>query len=121
MTEPLTIACTLDLQALKPRLADIARLTQLHLRSHRLEGRVLQLGYDRVAEEEVNRIVALERECCAFLDFHLRTTGELVELTIIAPEQEGGDSQWLFAQFMPQADTPSLPPSRLPVCGCGGE
>ena len=60
--EPMPIACTLDLQSMGPRLADIARLTKQFLRSHRLDVRALLLTYDLAAAKEVNHIVELERE-----------------------------------------------------------
>jgi hypothetical protein len=103
-----------------PRLADIARLTKQFLRSHRLDVRALLLTYDVAAAKEVNRIVELERECCAFLDFRLEETADRVELTITAPEHVGGDAQWLFAQFLPQVVAPSLPPSKPGECACCG-
>lgn len=100
--EPVPIACTLDLQAMGPRLAEINQLTREHLRSHRLKGRTLKLTYDAAAAERVARIVELERACCGFLGFELKVSADAVELSIAAPEQEGTDAQWLFAQFLPK-------------------
>ena len=116
--EPLPVACTLDLSAIGPRLADVQRLTREHLRSHQLEGRALRLSYAATAAPDVQRIVELERVCCAFLDFRLNETADRIVLAITAPEQAGGDAQWLFAQFLPQAAVPSLPPSRSGGCAC---
>lgn len=112
--ESAVIACTLDLQAMGARLADIGRLTKQHLLSHRLDGRTLLLTYDRAAVKEVERIVDLERECCAFLDFRLDLTADGVELSITAPGQAGSDAQWLFAQFLPQGGAPNK------ASGCAG-
>ena len=103
--ESVAIACTLDPQAIGARLADISRLTKQHLLSHRLDGRTIRLTYDRAAVKEVERIVALERECCAFLDFRLRLAADGVELTITGPDRPGSDVQWLLAQFLPQGAT----------------
>ena len=100
--ESVAIACTLDPQAIGARLADISRLTKEHLLSHRLGGRTLRLTYDRAAVKEVERIVALERECCAFLDLRVDLAADGVELTITAPDQPGSNVQWLFEQFLPQ-------------------
>jgi hypothetical protein len=99
--EPMPIACTLDPRSMNRRFGEIQHLTQEHLRSHRVEGRTLRLTYDLKAVSEVERIVDLERVCCAFLDFDIRASAETVELFITAPEAAGSDAQWLFAQFLP--------------------
>lgn len=116
--EPVPIACTLDAQAMGHRLAEIGKLTREHLRSHRVDGRTLRLTYDTEAARQVARIVELERECCAFLDFDLKASANEVELTITAPEQEGTDAQWLFAQFLPVARQPDAPGPKANECAC---
>ena len=116
--EPVPIACTLDLQAMGPRLAQIQRLTREHLRSHRVAGRTLRLTYATAAAIEVARIVELERMCCAFLDFDIRASTDEVKLSITAPEQDGTDAQWFFAQFLPTADPPDAPASKASECAC---
>jgi hypothetical protein len=119
--EPETLACTLDLEAMGPRLAEIQRLTAEHLRSHRVEGRTLHLIYDGKAVQEMTRVVELERACCAFLDFELKVAPDGVELAITAPEQDGSDAQWLFAQFLPRTGQPAQPASDASGCArCGG-
>lgn len=118
--EPAPIACTLDPQSMALRLADIKRLTTQFLRSHRLAGGTLLLTYELAAADEIHRIVQLERACCAFLDFRLHEAADGVDLTITAPEQEGSEVQWLFAQFLPQVVAPSPPPSRQDRCACCG-
>ena len=117
-TEPMPIACTLDLQAMGPRLAEINRLTQEHLRSHRVEGRTLRLAYDTEAAQKVARIVELERVCCAFLDFELKATADEVELSVTAPGQEGTDANWLFAQFLPQSGLTANLSDKASECAC---
>ena len=112
------IACTLDLQAIGPRLAEIGQLTREHLRSYRVDGRTLRVTYAVAAAEKVARIVELERVCCAFLDFEVEVSANGVELTITAPEQESTDAQWLFAQFLPAADQPDAPALETSECGC---
>ena len=101
--EPMPIACALGPAEMAPRLARIRQLTQVHLRSHRLEGSTLRLTYHGTAAAEVEQIVALERECCAFLDFNLGRAGDDVELVIVGPERAGSDAKWLFSQFLPEA------------------
>lgn len=113
-TERTPIACTLGPAEMGPRLARIRQLTKQHLRSHRLDGSSLQLSYDGAAASEVEHIVKLERECCAFLDFELSRRGDDVELTIVAPEQPGSDAQWLFSQFLPENSSTAQPPG----CAC---
>ena len=97
-----------------PRLAQIRDLTQRYLRAHRLEGGTLRLSYDIAAVDELRRIVSLEQECCAFLDFEIRAHADSVELHIAGPEQEGSDTQWLFSQFLPTA--PSAVASSCACC-----
>ena len=116
--EPVPIACTLDLQAVGPRLAEISQLTREHLRSHLVEGRTLRLTYDTAAAQQVARIVELERVCCAFLNFELQVSADAVELSITAPEQDGSDAQWLFAQFLPATALPDAPAARASGCAC---
>lgn len=115
--EPAPIACTLDLQAMGPRLAEISQLTRDHLLSHHMDGRTLRLRYAAAGARELARLVELERLCCAFLDFELTTSTEDVELRITAPEQEGTDAQWLFAQFLPQASLADVP-AKASGCEC---
>lgn len=105
-TDSKTIVCTLSPTAMAPRLAQIRGLTRRYLRSHRLEGSTLHLAYDLAAASELAEIVTLERECCAFLDFELRTRADAVELVIVGPRQEEGDTQWLFSQFLPEPQEP---------------
>jgi hypothetical protein len=116
--ESAPIACTLDLQAMAPRLAEIRQLTREHLRFHHLNGRTLRLTYDIEAADRVAHIVGLERACCAFLDFELSVAHTGVELTITAPEQEGTDANWLFAQFLPDPDLSDAPVSETGKCAC---
>lgn len=116
--EPVPIACTLDMKAMGPRLAEIGQLTREHLRSHRVDGRTLHLTYDAGAARQVARIVELERACCAFLDFDLKASTNEVGLTITAPEQEGTDAQWLFAQFMPAVRQPEAQAPKANECAC---
>jgi hypothetical protein len=115
MTETNTklVVCTLSPKAMAPRLAQIRKLTQRYLRGHQLEGSSLQLTYDVAALEELRRIVSLEQQCCAFLDFEIRAHADAIELRIVGPDLEGDDTQWLFSQFLP-----TVQPDAAPVCAC---
>ena len=116
--EPVPIACTLDLQAMAPRLAEISQLNREHLRAHSLDGRTLRLTYDIVAADRVAHTVDLERVCCAFLDFELDVSPSGVELTITGPDQEGTDAGWLFAQFLPGANLSVATVREAGECAC---
>ena len=111
------IACTLNFRAVGPRLASTRKMTEQSLLSHRLDGRTLRLVYRPEAADEVNRIVELERTCCAFLDFSLEAGAQEAVLTITAPEGSDTDAQWLLAQFLPQG---AAEPTKASTCGCRG-
>jgi hypothetical protein len=83
-----------------------------------MEDRTLRQMYDAAAAQELARIVELERVCCAFLDFDVKASANEVELSITAPEQDGTDAQWLFAQFLPSAALPDAPASKASECAC---
>jgi hypothetical protein len=116
--EPVPVACTLDLQSMGGRLSEIQRLTREHLRAHRVEGSTLRLTYGAEAAPEVERIVGLERVCCAFLDFDIKTSLDAVELSIAAPRHAVNDAQWLFAHFLPAMPLPDAPAPKLSECPC---
>lgn len=97
----LAIACTLDSTDFKSRVANIRHLASRHLLSSRREPLKLHLVYAAAALPEVERLVAQEADCCAFLDFDLRS-GEQVELTITAPEIAAVAADELFAHFSPE-------------------
>jgi hypothetical protein len=107
VSEQSPIACTLSSAEMGPRLARIGQLTREHLRLHRLDGAMLRLVFDAAAADEVGRIVELERQCCAFLDFRLTARADAVELVIVAPSRAGTDAQWLFSQFLPVQAQPT--------------
>ena len=109
------LACTLSAADMAPRLARIRQLTQSHLRAHFLQGSALRLSYAYEAAAELAAIVELERECCAFLTFQMTEGKDAVELLIVGPQKDGADTQWLFSQFLPEAE----PPAKSAACGCG--
>lgn len=45
--------------------------------------------YRRTAEtaRELDRLIALETDCCAFLTFHLESLGDELRLTVTGPDQ----------------------------------
>ncbi|MBA2676120.1 hypothetical protein [Ramlibacter sp.] len=107
------IACTLEFHEMGPRLERLRRLADSSLQSHQLEGNVLRLAYRADAAAEVKAVVGLEQDCCRFLKFDVQEGNGQVALTITAPDGVGPAAEWLFAQFMPVAN--SKAPSR-PCC-----
>lgn len=111
------IACTLDGQDLASRLAWIRSLTARHLLSHRLDDHAMTLVYRAEVAEELQRVVALERACCAFLTFDLAVSDAQVVLTIEAPQEAREAVRGLLSPFLP-GETDAAPPSA--GCGCCG-
>lgn len=107
------IACALLPADLQQRMAWIRAVTARHLVRHRVEGSVLHLTYRAEAGPELERLVAQERECCAFMRFALKEATHAVELIIVAPEGAHGGGHWLFDQFLP------LGQRQAPRAGCG--
>ncbi|HTO28985.1 MAG TPA: hypothetical protein VL017_10375 [Devosia sp.] len=97
----LAITCTLDSTDLKARADSIRDLASRHLLSSRREPLRLHLTYSGAALPEVENLVARESECCAFLDFDIKSS-ERVELTITAPESATLAADELFAHFAPE-------------------
>jgi hypothetical protein len=104
--EPFALACSLELPALATRVADIGRLCLRHLRTHSLEGRTLRLAFAPAAAAEIERLIDLERACCAFLHFEIVQRGEEIELAIVAPARAGLDTSALLAPFLQAAGAP---------------
>lgn len=114
-------ACTLGADDLKARLDQIAKLARDHLLDQRRNGSVLHLRYAREAAPELKRIVALERDCCAFLKFELDERAKVVELTITAPTEAGDFAGVVFGHFSasPSA-TEAAAPHCSTACSCRG-
>ncbi|NIM42826.1 MAG: hypothetical protein GTN84_15715 [Hydrogenophaga sp.] len=111
------IACTLGPDDLKARLDRIATLARQHLLAERQEGRSLQLLYASAAAQDLEEIVALEQQCCAFLVFELEERANVVELTITAPADAGEFAGFLFEHFRSSAVTAAAPRCGS-ACGC---
>lgn len=97
----LAVACTLDAPDFKHRVASIRNLASRHLLSSHQEHLALRLTYAAEALPEMEKLVAKESECCAFLDFDIRA-GDQIELTITAPESAALAADELFAHFAPE-------------------
>jgi len=99
-TESEPIACTLSAGDFKHRVGWIRELSAKSLRSHRRDGLMLELTYDRSAAPDVHEFVRRERACCAFLGFDVRESADAVHLTITAPPEAQGAADELFAHFV---------------------
>ncbi len=115
MTAP--IACTLPGPQLRERLVAIAQLAKRSLLSHVQDGATLRLQYTPGVADELERLVALERECCAFLDFELVRTRDATHLAITAPADATEFAPVLLAHFLGNA--PENSGGCTTGCGCG--
>lgn len=117
MAAETSLACTLPPEGLQQRLAWIEAVTARGLVAHTLTGDSLQLRYRLELAAELERIVAAERACCAFLRFDLQRLDGEVQLTLHAPSGIGADARWLFDQFLPKPG-PAPAQSARRACGC---
>jgi hypothetical protein len=87
MSHRLPIACTLSPAEMPRRAAEIRALGRDALMTVELsEGRaVLRFRADPSTRARVERIVAAESQCCAFMDFDLFAGDDAIVLTIAAP------------------------------------
>jgi len=87
MTDSLPIACSLGADDLRRRLEEIAAVGAESLldRDGDGEARVLRFRGDAETRRRLERIVAAESECCAFLDLRLVEDGDELTLRIDAP------------------------------------
>ena len=85
------IACTLGPDDMPAREAEIRALgREALLAVERSEaGATLRFRRDPATRARVERIVALESECCAFIDLELSDTGNALVLTLQTPS--GGE------------------------------
>ena len=92
-------SCSLDGRSFRERVASIAAFHARALVSQQRLGRRLVLTYADGSGHEVADMVARERDCCAFLDFEMRTTGGGTELTVTVPEDHAHNADTLLAPF----------------------
>ncbi|HEY2715995.1 MAG TPA: hypothetical protein VGI73_07230 [Solirubrobacterales bacterium] len=81
------VACSLEAGALRQRLEEIAAVGAESLTGRSTSGDTHSLRFrsDPATRERLERIVAAEAACCAFLDLDLRAEGDALVLTIAAP------------------------------------
>lgn len=78
-------SCSLEAGDFKQRVAWIAALNDQFLLAHHRQGGSLILRYALNAEREIRELVAREGACCAFLQFDIGTSGQVLELTVGVP------------------------------------
>lgn len=105
------ITCTLEARELRSRCAEISALADHALLHHEQEGRTLHLRYGLGAAAQLKRLVAQERQCCAFLQIDMHRTPDAVHLDITAPAEAGQFVPLLYGHFVGRA-------ARLD-CDCG--
>lgn len=91
--------CSLDGRALQQRVRAIAELNARALLDQRRSGRALVLTYGPAAAEEVRTLIAREKACCGFLDFHSQEDAAGVVLTITVPKEREAEADGLLAPF----------------------
>jgi hypothetical protein len=103
MSTALPIACSLSAGELHVRQTHIAELGRDALVSATVDGRRADLHFKGGAavRERVDRFVAAESECCAFLTMHAEETPSEVRLTIDAPDGAQPVLEELVAAFRP--------------------
>jgi hypothetical protein len=94
------IACTLGGNDYHERLAWIAQLNRDGLQSHRRDAMTLELRYAAAVRDRVHQLVRQEAECCAFLGFAVKESGDHVSVTITVPERAGEIASDLLAPFL---------------------
>lgn len=87
MTDPQPIACTLDENALRQRLAEIAALgAESLLGSEETgEGNILRFRNDESTRRRLEQIVSAEMECCSFLELEIDERDQDLLLALAAP------------------------------------
>jgi hypothetical protein len=80
------LACSLDADDQKQRLADWSALLQEATRREAIpDGLRYTFAATDELESRVRALAAAEKACCAFLDFDIVPTGEALHMTVTAP------------------------------------
>lgn len=108
MTDTAPIACTLDTQDFKRRIAWISELNGKALMSTVRNDLTLELNYRSEYRADVLKMVRGEQECCGFLSFQVSESGDNVRVAISASEDAREAAEMIFDQFLAKASS----------CGC---
>jgi hypothetical protein len=88
MTTESPIACSLDADELKQRLAEISTVGGAALRDVQSmpSQAILRFAAGDETRQRLAAILAAEARCCAFMTFELRDEADAIVMTISAPE-----------------------------------
>jgi len=114
------LACTLGADDLKSRFAEIGALAGRALLGHEQVGRRLQLSCATEAAADLERLVAQEQDCCAFLQFELRREADAIHLAITAPIEAGEFAPLLYAHFVNKAQAQGAECAFSCACASAG-
>jgi hypothetical protein len=91
------IACSLDTTDKKQRLADWSTLLREATRRDEAPNGVRYsfAGNDEL-ESRLRALAADEKACCAFLDFDVVRTGEVLQMTVTAPPDAATALRFIF-------------------------
>lgn len=109
------IACTLSGADMTARFAAIAKLNSDALQAVRRIGLTIELDYDLAAADRVREFVRLEQRCCAFLEFAVHATPDLIRVRVTAPSDAKEAAETIFDQFLSRES--ALMPRSM-ACGC---
>ncbi len=99
MDSEVPIACTLSPADYRARLADVAALSRDALRRVERRDLTLYLRYSAGAAARVQRLVAQERTCCAFLQFEVFESADEVRLLVTFPPSASAAVPELLAEL----------------------
>lgn len=99
------IACSLNASDYRARLAEMAAVARdaLRAREEVVGGQRLTFAATPDVRERLERIVAAEATCCAFLSFDLRPDGDELRLDVTGPEDAAPIIEELFARDLSAA------------------
>lgn len=96
------VACSLNADDLKRRVAEIETLGDDSLLFHRYGSTTHLLVFDGDARTQqcLEAILAAERECCPFLELELKREDDRLVLSIAAPAEAAAVAAALASQFV---------------------
>lgn len=101
MTDDSPGTCSLGTGDLERRLAEIAAIGSASLIERSFDGRrnLLRFRPDADIRQRLEAVIGAEAECCSFLDLTLQEQGEVLVLSIAAPETGRATADGLVAAF----------------------
>jgi hypothetical protein len=101
MADPIPIACSLDADRLRGRLADIEAIGAEGLIEHARQGdrHMLRFRADAETERRLRKLIAAEAECCSFLILTLEARDDELLFSVTAPQSGQPVADELAAAF----------------------